>query len=162
MKNLFSLALILLAHLGYAQNYQCLQPGVKHYFTNGNGYLRGMRIDSVETQGDSTIYFPYHTPRGYLHSAPPSTLDSTGGSWLGKSVVQRADGTFLFDNLWHDTVVIKTQANVGDSWVFYHDTTTLFYQASLMAIDTMTVLGFVDSVKKIRELYLKRHVKNTI
>jgi len=149
MKKLFILALILLAHCSYAQNYQCLQPAVKRYFTNADSYLRGIRIDSVKTQGDSTIYYPYHTPRGYYTSTSPSILDSTGGSWLGKQVVQRADGTFLFDNLWQDTVVIKTQASLGDSWIFYHDTTTLYYQADLITVDTMTVLGSLDSVKKI-------------
>ncbi len=149
MKKLFILALILIAHCSYAQNYQCLQPAVKRYFTNTDGYLRGIRIDSLKTQGDSTIYYPYHTPRGYYTSTSPSILDSTGGSWLGKQVVQRADGTFLFDNLWQDTVVIKTQASLGDSWIFYHDTTTLYYQADLITVDTMTVSGSLDSVKKI-------------
>jgi len=130
-----------------AQNYQCLQSGVKRYFTNSNGYLRGIRIDSVKILADSTIYYPYHTPRGIYLSNPH--LDSAGGSWLGKNVVMRNDGTFLFDNLWNDTVVIKTQANPGDSWVFYKDTTSLYYEANLVSVDTMTVLGGVDSIKVV-------------
>ena len=134
-----------------AQNYQCLQPGVKHYFTNGDGYLRGIRIDSVRTYADSTIYYPFHTPRGRYHSfsGGGAIFDSTGSSWVGGRVLAYADGTFLFNTFLHDTVVIKTQANVGDSWVFYNDTTALYYRADVIANDTMTVAGSMDSIKRI-------------
>jgi len=146
MKKLLSFLFLLFSVAANGQNYQCLQAGVKYYFTNGNGYLRGVRIDSVRTSGDTTIYYPFHTPRGYYQV---DTLDPTGGSWLGKRVLQLSDGTFLFDNLWQDTIVIKTQANIGDSWIFCKDTSTRYYQATLLTNDTMSVLGAVDSVKKI-------------
>ena len=144
--------LLLLLFCGYfcaAQNYQCLQPDVKRYFTNGNGYLRGIRIDSVTTLGDTTIYYSYHTPRGIYNVGSTSTLDSTGGSWLGKRVLQLNDGTFVFDNEWSDSVIIKTQAVIGDAWVFYRDTSTLYYRANVVSIDTMTVSGSLDTVKTI-------------
>jgi hypothetical protein len=149
MKKLLLLVFILGAHLGRAQNWQCLQPGVKHYFTNSNGYLRGIRIDSVKTYADSVVYYPFHTPRGRYYNWSSTALDSTGGSWLGKHVVQLGDGTFLFDNLWGDTIIIKSQASVGDSWVFCRDTSSLYYRADLVAKDTMTVLGTLDSVKTV-------------
>jgi hypothetical protein len=133
-----------------AQNYQCLQNGVKHYFTNNQGYLRGIRIDSIHTAGSDIIYYPFHTPRGSCGSSMWSYLDSNAGCWLGKKVIGQADGTFLFDNYWHDTVVIKTQANTGDTWIFFRDTgTSIYYKATLTSIDTMSVLGITDSVKKI-------------
>ncbi len=150
MKKILLCILLFTAFFCNAQNYRCLQAGFKHYFTNSNGYLRGIRIDSTAISADSIIYYPYHTPRGYYSPSGSGTvLDSTSGSWLGKHVVQRSDGTFIFDNLWKDSVVIKTQANIGDSWTFYHDTTTLYYVATLTSIDTLTVLGVVDSVKTI-------------
>jgi hypothetical protein len=147
MKKVLPVVLLLSTFFCNAQNYQCLQSGVKHYFTNGNGYLRGIRIDSVKTFPDSTVYYPYHTPRGYYTSS--AILDSNGGSWLGTRSVELNDGTFLFDNLWKDTVTIKTNAHLGDSWVFYNDTTSLFYRADLVSVDTMTVLGSIDSIKTI-------------
>jgi len=149
MKNkLLFFILILYFPFCNAQNYQCLQTGVKRYYTNGNGYLRGMRIDSVKAYADSTIFFPYHTPRGrYDHHG--GTLDSTEGSWLGKRVLQMSSGVFIFDNIWHDSVIIKTQAIPGDTWTFYNDTTSLYYMAELTSIDTMTVLGSLDSIKNI-------------
>jgi hypothetical protein len=140
-----------LSFCSYAQNYSCLQAGVRHYFTNGNGYLRGIRIDSVRTMGDTTVYYPFHTPRGaydplmYLAAGALSP----GGSWLGEKVLQLGNGTFIFDSYWNDSVIIKTQSSLGDTWVFYKDSSALFYQAHLIAVDTMTVLGALDSVKKI-------------
>ena len=131
-----------------AQNYQCLQYGVKHYFTNDKGYLRGIRIDSVHALTDSVIYYPFHTPRG-SYSEMGGILDSNGGSWLGKKVVQTGDGSFLFDNIWGATVMIKTKAHLGDSWTLYSDTTARNYRATVTGLQTMPVLGVTDSVKII-------------
>jgi hypothetical protein len=121
---------------------------VKHYFTNSNGYLRGIRIDSTTTSAGNIYYYPYHTPRGRWGGSGYNPLNPNGGSWLGGKVAQLTDGTFLFDNM-HDTVTIKTQAHTGDSWVFYNDTTSLYYLATVTRQDTMTVLGSIDSVKTI-------------
>ncbi len=149
MKKLILIILILNSLFSsHAQNYQCLQSGVKRYFINSNGYLRGMRIDSVRTSGSDVIYYPFHTARGNYLSG--STLDSNGGSWLGKKVIQKTDGTFLFDNIWNDTVIVKTQAHTGDIWAFYTDTTSHHYIATVTSEDTMTVLGSLDSIKTIR------------
>jgi hypothetical protein len=51
--------------------------------------------------------------------------------------------------MWSDTVIIKTGASVGTSWVFFDDTTDLRYIATVTSMDTMTVLGLVDSIKTI-------------
>ena len=149
-KALFTLLLLSVFFSIHAQNYQCLQSGVKHYFINGNGYLRGIRIDSVKTFADSVVYYPYHTPRGpYNGHTTSARLDSTGGSWLGKKVLQLTDGTFIFDSYWGDSVVIKTQAIVGDNWIFYNDSGNVYYKATVISKDTMTVLSTLDSVKSI-------------
>lgn len=139
----------------HAQNWDCLKPGIRQYFINHSGYLRGMRIDSTRVQGNLRFYFPFHTPRG-RYEIPQNQqnyvlqpLDQNGGSWLGKSVKQLQDGTWLFDNYWGDTVVIKSQAHLGDNWTFYNDSTNAYYQATLSSVDTMTVLSFTDSVKTI-------------
>ena len=151
MKKTFLLILFFNSLFCSGQNWQCLQGGMKHYFINGNGYLRGIRIDSVIATGDTTIYYPNHTPRGpYSLSGGTLSLDSNGGSWLGKKVLQKSDGTFIFDSYWNDSVIIKTHSNIGDSWIFYKDSGSRYYTATLIAIDTMTVLSSPDSVQKIR------------
>jgi hypothetical protein len=146
---LFIIIVIFLSFPGAAQNYQCLQSGVRHYFTNAAGYLRGIRIDSIRASGSDFLHYPFHTPRGAYSVGTWTLLDSTAGSWLGKKVVEKSDGTFLFDNIWSDTVFIRAKASVGSSWVFYNDATPQYYVANVVSNDTMTVLGTLDSVKAI-------------
>jgi hypothetical protein len=152
MKKAILPLLLMLSFWAHGQNYQCLQAGVKHYFINANGYLRGIRIDSTQTLGDTTVFYPFHTPRGAYDPytpMPPIALDSAGGSWLGKRVLQLADGTFIFDRLRGDSVIIKSQAAVGDTWVLYRDSSTLYYKATVVSVGWMPVLGTPDSVKNI-------------
>ncbi len=148
MKNLILFALILFSCNAVAQNYNCFQPAAKNYFINGNGYVRGIRIDSSKTSGTDVIYYPYKTQRISNYLAPTDLNSFLGGSWLGGKVIRHSDGTYLFDNLW-DTVIIKTQAPIGASWPFYNDTSHFNYTATITAIDTMTIMGTLDSVKKI-------------
>ena len=149
MKKVFYLFLLIFSYRCAAQNYQCLQAGVKHFFTNGNGYLRGIRIDSVRTYTDSVIYYPFHTLRKGVDPFTSPVPDHNGGSWLGKKVIALPDGTTLFANIWKDTVVIRTHANVGESWVFYSDTSNQYYTATVTGNGTMSVLGVLDSVKTL-------------
>jgi len=139
--------LFISAFTAHAQHYKCLQQGPIPFFTNSEGYLRAMRIDSVRVSGTDTIYYPFRSARGTYVLQP---LNENGGSWLGKNVIERPDGTFLFDNMWNDTVVIRTQAMSGETWMFFNDTSQIWYTATLTSIDTMTVLGSSDSVKHIR------------
>src|SRR5437870_5221101 len=102
----------------YAQNWQCVQPGVKRYFTNSNHYLRGIRIDSVKVIGTDTVLYPFHTIRGEYFNWPHTT-DSNGGSWIGKIIIEKTEGTTLFSNYRGDTIIIKSLAKLSDTWTFY-------------------------------------------
>ena len=151
MKKLLLLILLFGSLMSSAQNYQCLQSGVLHYFINGNGYLRAIKIDSITTLPDTAIFYPFHTPRGSYIDTPyiTPTLDTNGGSWLGKKVLQLTDGSFIFDNYWGNAVTIKSHAMVGDNWILYSDSSSLYYKAQVTSIDTMNVLGVPDSIKRI-------------
>jgi hypothetical protein len=150
VKNALLLLLLVFPQFATGQNYQCLQPGSRPFFTNRNGYLRCIKIDSVTTEGDTTVYHLFRTPRGaYNVDSVRFRLDSFGGSWTGKRVLQLRNGNFVFDNYWGASVTIKTTANVGDSWTFYRDTGHVFYRASLVSMDTQRVLSVLDSVKTI-------------
>ncbi len=171
MKKLLFLLLFSCCFSAHAQNYSCFTPGVRQYFVNSDtgmysagGYLRCMNIDSVSHVGNNTIYYPFHSIRGnygvYLPTSPYISLDSTGGSWLGKKVTQLPDGTFLFDNYWGDTVVVKTQANVGDTWVLFKDTTNWYYTATMVSKGVMTIMGITDSIKTIKVTAYKNGIIN--
>lgn len=142
--------LLLSAFNANAQNYSCFQPDTIQYYTNHDGYVRGIRIDSVYTAGTDVIYYPFKTPRGY-YDFNTTQLDSNGGSWVGGKVIAQNNGNYLFDNFWGDTAIIKTQAALGDQWTFYqHLLSPYSYRAQVTGIDTMSFLGYTDSVKKIK------------
>jgi hypothetical protein len=148
MKKLYLAILAIFCCIGaYAQQYQCFQhDDTVHWYIDTIGYLRMIRIDSVKVSGTDTIYYPYlsmRPPWGLAGFAP------TAPSWMCAGVRQKPDGTFLFSNVYGDTVIIKTQAAVGDSWVLYNDTTGRYYTATVTGQDTMTINGVIDSVKSI-------------
>lgn len=149
MKRLLPILLLsFIAIQAYAQDYACILPAEKQFFIDTTHYLRGMRIDSIEVHGDTTVYTPFHTPRGRFDQV--STLDSNGGSWMGSKIIALKDGTYWFLNYWNDTVVINSKALLNDKWVMYQeDTSGIYYEAQITAIDTTTVLGSVDSIKTI-------------
>jgi hypothetical protein len=134
----------------WAQNYQCVQPGLKRYFTSQGGLLKGIRIDSTNTVNGNLVLYPFRTPRGggYLNQ-PYIQLDTNGGSWIGKTITIQTDGTTYFDTRFGDTVVIRTQAHPGESWIFHNDTSSRSYIATVTAVDTLTVLNILDSIKTI-------------
>ncbi|MEI8280205.1 MAG: T9SS type A sorting domain-containing protein [Bacteroidota bacterium] len=149
MKKLLLFILLITSTKIDAQNYQCLQAGVKRYFIDSSGYLRGMRIDSVRTQGSNTLYYPFHTLRGRGDVSLGIYPNTIKGSWLGEKAIQDLNGNFMFMNYFNDTVFINTQASIGNNWIFYNDTSSKYYTATLVSMDTMTVLGVIDSIKKI-------------
>lgn len=141
-KHIIVIYFLLMNLAGYSQNWQCFQTGIVQYFTNNNGYLRAMRIDSVHVIGDTTYYYPFKT----LRASPTSYLPF--GSWLGGTVKQAGDGTTIFDNFYENkTVTILTLAGIGASWIFCTDSTNQYYSATVSAVDTMTVMGMTDSIK---------------
>ncbi|PZF74581.1 T9SS type A sorting domain-containing protein [Taibaiella soli] len=127
--------------------YRCLIPGDTSFFINQTShYLRAITIDSVASSGNDTLYYPFQTLRGPYEN---QVLDSNGGSWLGKNVISQNDGTWLFDTYWGDTITLKTQADLGDSWTLYNDSTSLSYTATIYATDTFSFGGVLDSIKKM-------------
>jgi hypothetical protein len=146
MRRMLFLAIFLAPLLAAAQApYQCVLPGNKQYFSNDKGYLRGMRIDSAKAIGAATILYPFHTRR-----LRGRTVESNGGSWLGNEIRQFPNGRTEFQNYWNDTVVIETLAGSGQSWTFYSDTSSLYYTATVVQIDSASIDGTMDSVKTIR------------
>jgi hypothetical protein len=136
--------LLLFSGTVVAQNYQCIQSGVQHRFINQYGYMRSVKVTSSSgsSSGDSVLHL--------FRSERNATDSAINGCWLGKDALKQPDGTFFIKNRFNDTVVIKTGATVGSTWVFYNDTTNAYYLANVTSVDTQTVLGVLDSVKRIK------------
>jgi hypothetical protein len=132
-----------------AQNYSCISPEYKTWFTNSNGYLKGMRIDAVQTNGQYKIHYPFRTAR--VRAQNGLYADTMGGSWLGKAIIESIDGSVTYIlNKWGDTIVLKNNASKDESWTLYHDTSSIYIKATAVALDTMTIGNVFDSAKTIR------------
>lgn len=142
---LYILILLCGSILAQAQNYSCINPAVKNYYTNATGFLRSIRIDSVKTIGTDTVLYPYHSFRGEYTMI--TVLDSNGASWWGKTITIRPDGITQFATQWGDTVFINTQARTGDTWRFFDDTSQYYYTATVT--NTIGITGSSDSIKTI-------------
>jgi hypothetical protein len=148
LKKVPIILLLLQSFVSFAQNYQCVQAGIERYYTGA--YLRGIKIDSIRVVNNETILYPFRSPRGsYQTGSQYNQLNNNGGSWLGKEIRILNNGVTLFDNLWGDTIVIKTNAQPGESWIFYDDNSGGYYTATVSSIDSMTVLSTIDEVKTI-------------
>lgn len=149
MKSLITTTILVMVSLaGFSQNYQCIDTSGITYFTNANHYLRGIRIDSTLQSNGHIFLFPYKTARGSYFSSRYDNLKPKG-SWLGDTIIVAQDGTYNFTNHRNDTIVIKSLAKVNDSWVFYDDTSNIYFEATVSKIDTMSINGTLDSIKTI-------------
>ncbi|MBE2288304.1 MAG: T9SS type A sorting domain-containing protein [Chitinophagaceae bacterium] len=140
--------LFLLTRISVAQDYRCIIPGTESFFTTSKHYLRGIRIDSVHTAGSTNILFPYRSLRG--NSFYGMSTMSAGGAWVGDKIFVQPDGTYQFTNIWDDTVFIRSQAELGDSWDFYSDTSKIYYRAMMTGKVVRLVDGSPDTVKSIQ------------
>ena len=149
MKKLFLFVLLSLAgNAAFSQDYAPLpNTGIRRYFTNSAGYLRGIRVDSVVQEGGYKRYVTFKTARGWKTYS--ELADSNGACWIGKNIRAYPNGDWQFPNVAGDTILIKSTANAGDSWAFYTDTTSRWFEAKVLALDTQTVFGVLDSVKII-------------
>ena len=144
MKTLFlSLAFLLAACIQLpAQNYQTFYSNRTALFDVGNSNYQGMKIDSVKIQGNDSVFYPLKRI-GRLNWECYTPYKA---SWTGEQIII-SDGWNLFINT-SDTLRIKTDAEIDDSWVAYsnHDYTIA---ATVTAHKLSSFLGVEDSVKTI-------------
>ncbi|MDD2797475.1 MAG: T9SS type A sorting domain-containing protein [Bacteroidales bacterium] len=107
------------------------------------GSFAGLKMDSVKLVGEDSIFYPKKMLiyRGY-------DCLKGDGSFLGKQVIVKSNGTNCFLNSDNDTLAIKTNALLGESWEVYRKGLTLI-TAEIKAIQKETFLGLSDSVKTI-------------
>ena len=144
-KLLLFLGLLLAGNMGFAQDYAPLpDTGVRQFFSNSAGYIRGIRVDSVVQEAGFKRYATFRTVRGGYNNI---AADSNGACWVGKNVRSYLNGDWQFPNVAGDTILVKTSASLNDTWAFYSDTTSRWFEAKVTGLDTQTVAGTLDSVK---------------
>jgi hypothetical protein len=126
-----------------AQNYQTLKYGRIAYFSDLNNNVKCIRIDSAKYQTDSVFYLFRNIQELNYNCYTPN-----GASRIGEKVIARNDGYNLFFNKKNDTVKIKTNALLNESWTAYKISDTIIV-AKVINADTISFCGQTDSVKEI-------------
>ena len=147
MKKILLLLLCFSGGMLVAQNYQNIcTPGITFYI-NSAGKIMAFRQDSIWSPGNNdTIFISYRTIRPFFING---CYDTTNGSILGRRIYKKQDGTFYFFNWNHDTLTIKAQAAINETWKFCNLTGGSRIDAQITDISQDTVLGLADQVKVI-------------
>ncbi len=155
MKLLSSVALLaLISTLSFSQNYKTVIPDTTTYFIGNTGVIKAINIKTIYQDGVDTVYKNFHTARedtvtcsGFNSYSPP--INKFGASWLGEKVVIKPDGTNIFFNNQHDSIIINTKAAIGESWKLFKMDNENYLEATVSDIINDTILGIADSVKTI-------------
>lgn len=137
-----------------SQNYQAVNSGYTRYYQNSNPDLADnilpVKIDSAVrlVSGDSLFYFYRIIRDTTLGSFGTCAIDTAFPCWAGPRAIQKANGDNLFFTIEGDTILFKTQASLGENWVFLKKA-GYYFEASLDSIVYSPVSGINDSVKVI-------------
>lgn len=143
MKKIHLLVFVFMSTFGYisAQNYQTVFPDRTTYFRE-IFYTESCHFDSISN--NQTQLFPFSIVRrvGYNCYSPNEP------SKMGRYVIIPGNGFNYFINYQYDTIKIKTDAVLNESWLFFRDSNYLV-TATISSITEENVLGNQDSVKTI-------------
>ena len=150
MKSLAFLWIVLFPLFSVAQNWQNIcSPGITLYDDPVN-HLSSFRLDSVIASPvniHDTICYSYPALRKFTGSQ--SCYDTVYGSVLGNKVLRKANGTFVFFNHTGDSVFLKTDAALPDSWKMLTLPGSAYILATVTGMETDSVCGLPDQVKVI-------------
>jgi hypothetical protein len=156
MKTVLAILLVIgTFNTSWAQNYQLIYPTQEKHFDHIDNSLvsnlptiESIRIDSIATSGNNTYYHNHQilSQTAYTGNCQITINDS---SWIGYQIITKPNGDYLFFNRSEDSIVIKTAANLNNSWVLYTFPNNDYIEASVVSIDNALILGTMDSLKTI-------------
>lgn len=142
---IFFLLLTIVALKARAHDYQTVYANQTALFNNSSkDQIKGLRVDSVKVAVD-TILYPFAT----IQEVSAGCISPYKASWIGEKVIVKPDGANLFFNRAGDTITIKTNARLNETWIAFQRADTFRVEASVQAAELGTVLGLSDSVKTI-------------
>jgi hypothetical protein len=145
LKGIISLILYLLAiTIIHAQNYRAVYPDRTAFYFNGYS-MYGLRIDSIGWDADSFL-IPNRLIQ--VKDEYENCFNVYGDSWIGSKIIESSNGYTYFLSSIHDTIKIKTNGKIEESWILYK-TDSIVYKATISKCDTISFLGLNDSVKTI-------------
>ncbi len=129
----------------HAHNYQTYFSDNTIAFGNQHMGLKFQRVDSVHiNQQDSVFWFFPNFDMDDHYCIQPH-----GPNWSGRKVIICENGDNVFFNKHDDSILVKTQAELHNSWLAYSDMHNYKIFAEVVDHDTLSFLGVTDSVKTI-------------
>ncbi len=135
------LCLFAIVTVNKAYNYQTVYSHRIAFFEE-NCSVYPLRIDSVKVLNDSILY-----PFKNIQTNEQRCYNPSGASWLGGKIVITPTWNYFFNDK-NDTIKIKTEAVLGESWTLFKRN-DMSITATVNSCDTMTFMGVTDSVKTI-------------
>lgn len=144
-----------------AQNYSLFNSASKKVFTEfpEADSTYSLSFDSVRTARIDSVYYPYYGVEDYYFTSencefwgPPDCRPQIKPIWIGQKIIADNAANYWFFNNQGDTLKFDLGMQTGANSQFYEDAFQRFEIFS-EAIDTMSVLGLVDSVKIYRILH---------
>jgi hypothetical protein len=150
MKNIRKFILylcIIIPTLNFGQDWQCYQSGITSNYINKQGYFRTIQFDSITNFGDYTYYMNFKS-LVYTGEYIDGGCLIPGPSWIGKYMMTDNHGNNYFFTKENDTIHFRTNANLGESWIFALNA-TIRIEAFISSTNMSIVLGVSDSIKTI-------------
>jgi hypothetical protein len=122
-------------------------------------YLKRLLFIGVESSNvlnNDSVYNYYHTTslipvQSNVTNQKLYCVDTLTPSWLGQYSIRKSNGDEFFIVNYLDSLLIKTNAGINDSWNFYHRRIdSVDFVATVSNIDILTIDNSIDSVKTIR------------
>lgn len=162
MKNLLFL-LFMPALLFGQSDYQCVLSNAESFFESETAYviydhpgaknhIVGLKVTDTIDMGDYVsypFYNEFHTDDYLISPNSNYCLRADKYSWAGPEFQVYENGLNVFFNRDDNPVFINTQANLGETWTFYSDSSGNDYVATITDISEKKFLGVIDSVKTI-------------
>ncbi len=146
MKKLIIISVLIAAEIIrlFGQNYQTFYSHRIALFQNQNGFIKSIRIDSVKYLEDS-ILFPFNN----IQEIGFGCFSPYAPSWIGSKIVTQDNEFNLFFNKNNDTIKIKINARLNESWLAYELTNSIKIYAEIINVGDLSFLDLTDSVKTI-------------
>lgn len=127
-----------------AQDYRLFFKERNTFFEGGN---RVFSLDSFSVEANEEKWM----------NVMPSTMCSTDFHpsdtsmlWLQDAFLYDTNtGKYAFLNYALDTVIIQSQASIGETWIMYQYPDSSYLEASVIGLNETSIFGTVDSAKEI-------------
>ena len=143
----FILSMFLFISCLHGQNYQNIcSPGIT-FFVDSWRNIEAFRQDSaIGRPGNDSVFVSFYS---FHQGSGTNCYDTSNGTILGKRILKKDNGWFLFCNRNWDTLFINTQGTTGQSWKFCNLPANGSLRATVTGVSLDSVLGTTDSVKTI-------------